>query len=466
MNKKKWIVFAAVGFSIFISVAAIGKKTQADNAESPQYIPPSEQRTGNAQAGYDYLINGDYIRSGLPFGLYKLLVGKDTSNQLGRSGRNAKIEYDFTMVKAPDGVDIVVPNCLQCHAQVFDGKLIIGLGNSMADFSMSMQTNSGYLKAVTGVMKLFSPMQYLAAEPAIRSLKTVGPYLQTEVRGVNPADRLAAVLAAHRNPESLEWSDSATLNIPSEVIPTDVPAWWMLKKKNAMFYNGFGRGDFATFLMLSNLLTVKDTTEAKEVSSHFGDVFAYIKSIKPPKYPYPVNSQLAATGKEIFIVTCARCHGDYGSESSYPNLLIPESIVQTDSMLYKSNYQNPQFVNWFNKSWYAKGKHAARLESYDGYIAPPLDGIWVTAPYLHNGSVPTLEALLNSKLRPVYWQRDFKHPEYDYDNIGWKYEEKQSAGNKKVYNTTLPGYGNYGHTFGDALSDDARKALIEYLKTL
>ena len=450
---------------MFISVAAI-KKTSYNNPESAVYIPASTQRSGEAQKGYDYLINGDYIKSGLPFSFYKLLIGKDTSNQLGRSGKNALIEYDFTMVKAPNGVDIVVPNCLQCHAQVFDGKLYVGLGNSTIDFSASAQADRMYIKAATGVMKIFSPAQYEASAASIRALKTVYPYLQTEVQGVNAADRLAAVLAAHRNPETLEWSDSTMLDVPNETIPTDVPAWWILKKKNAMFYNGFGRGDFGTFLMLSNLLTVKDTTEAKEVSTHFGDVLAFIKSIQPPKYPYTINTQLAATGKEVFIATCSRCHGDYGGEDKYPNLLIPESIIQTDSMLFKSNYQNPQFVNWFNKSWYAKGEHAARLESYNGYVAPPLDGIWITAPYLHNGSVPTLQALLNSKLRPAYWQRDFKHPQYDYDNIGWKYESKASADNKKTYNTTLPGYGNYGHTFGDALSDENRKALIEYLKTL
>ena len=43
------------------------------------------------------------------------------------------------------------------------------------------------------------------------------------------------------------------------------------------------------------------------------------------------------------------------------------------------------------------GDHPERFEPFDGYIAPPLDGIWITAPYLHNGSVPDLETLLNSK---------------------------------------------------------------------
>ena len=60
-----------------------------------------------------------------------------------------------------------------------------------------------------------------------------------------------------------------------------------------MFYNGFGRGDFGRFLMASNLLTVNDTSESAEVDTHFNDVLAYLNSIQPPKYPYPINKQLA-----------------------------------------------------------------------------------------------------------------------------------------------------------------------------
>ena len=87
---------------------------------------------------------------------------------------------------------------------------------------------------------------------------------------------------------------------------------------------------------------------------------------------------------------------------------------------------------------------------------------------MHNASVPTLEALLNSKLRPRYWERDFKNPEYDYEQVGWKYKvkDKLENNNKRVYNTDKPGYGNYGHYFGDDLTDAERKAVIEYLKTL
>jgi len=74
--------------------------------------------------------------------------------------------------------------------------------------------------------------------------------------------------------------------------------------------------------------------------------------------------------------------------------------------------------------------------------------------------------VLNSKKRPTYWQRSFTKQDYNYDNPGWNYEVKDSTGSNEVYNTTLKGYGNYGHYFGDKLSDKEKRAVIEYLKTL
>ena len=80
--------------------------------------------------------------------------------------------------------------------------------------------------------------------------------------------------------------------------------------------------------------------------------------------------------------------------------------------------------------------------------------------------MPTLEAVLNSAARPGYWSRSFTTPEYNYENPGWKYSVHEKADNRAIYNTTLPGYGNYGHYFGDKLTYQERRAVIEYLKTL
>jgi hypothetical protein len=434
-------------------------------ADEPTPVPKSKQRMGGDPArGYNYLVNGDYVRSGIPLKYFQLGMAKDRDNLLQRTGINETIPYPYTAIKV-SGETLVAPNCLQCHAQVFDDQLIIGLGNSEADFTKSQKLNPQAIKFLDALIQKTSPKLHELALPFLTTARTIAPWLYADVRGVNTADRLAALLVAHRNPKDFTWSDEALMSVSEQVIPSDTPPWWLLKKKNAMFYNGFGRGDFGRFLMASNLLTVNDTSESRQVDEHMPDLLAYIYSLQPPKYPKAIDADLAARGRKIFEQNCSSCHGTYGSHSTYPNLLIPESLVQTDSLLYSANYSNPQFVNWFNRSWFTEGDHPARLVPYSGYIAPPLDGIWITAPYLHNGSVPTLEALLNSKLRPEYWSRDFDHREYDYATMGWTYATKEKPGTG-IYNTHLPGYGNQGHTFGDDLTEGERKAVIEYLKTL
>jgi len=461
---KKLMVLAFLG----MMGLAFTKVLKTAPKEEPVPIPASPQRTGDAEQGYRYLTTGDYLKSGIPYSYFLAGFGKRPENLLHRDSLNAVISYEYTAVKAPNGEIVVAPNCLQCHAQVFDGKLYVGLGNSMIDFTDRKKLNPRGAAMAEKILRHGNQQTYMAAEAFLRAMRTIGGQLYTETRGVNSADRLADLLVAHRDPRTLRWSDEPVIDVSGKVVPTDTPPWWLLRKKHAMFYNGFGRGDFGRFLMASNLLTVSDSSEAREVDSHFNDVLAYIYSLRPPKYPYPINTTLAKKGGILFVEHCAKCHGHYGAsdaDDDYPNLLIPESLVGTDSLLFKSNYQSPQFIEWFNSSWFAQGDHPARLEPFDGYIAPPLDGIWITAPYLHNGSVPTLEAVLDSRKRPVYWSRDFEKPQYDHVAVGWKYIVANDSV-QAVYNTTLPGYGNYGHTFGDRLTEPERKAVIEYLKTL
>jgi hypothetical protein len=457
-------------YFFFLIVLTVGCYTSSTvisefKEEKPVYIPAEKQRTGDAKAGYNYLTTGAYLKSGIPYDFFVMGMGKVKKPFLEREGLNANISHEFNVVQSK-GENLVAPNCMQCHAQVFEDKLYIGLGNTFIDFTNSQRLNPQAITMIENMLKQSAPRKYEAAKSFLVATKTIGPQLATQVRGVNPAGKLTALLVSHRDPQTLRWNDSASMKFADEVIPSDVPAWWLLKKKHAMFYNGFGRGDFGRFLMASNLLTVSDTAESREVDSHFHDVLAYINSIEPPAYPKPIDQPLAQQGKALYITNCSKCHGKYGDKEEYPNLLIPQSVIQTDSLLNVSNYQHPEFVKWFNSSWFAQGDHPARLQPYNGYIAPPLDGVWITAPYFHNASVPNLEGVLNSKARPKYWSRDFENPVYDYDKLGWKYEEKSKPGGTTVYNTDLRGYGNYGHYFGDKLTDQERQAVIEYLKTL
>ena len=105
------------------------------------------------------------------------------------------------------------------------------------------------------------------------------------------------------------------------------------------------------------------------------------------------------------------------------------------------------------------------------YRARPLNGIWSTPPFLHNGSVPNLYELLspvNERTKQFY----VGTKEFDPVNVGYQLIEFEGA---FLMDTTLQGNGNSGHEFNDGkgkgiigpkLSNEEKMALIEYLKTL
>ena len=218
--------------------------------------------------------------------------------------------------------------------------------------------------------------------------------------------------------------------------------------------------------MASSLVSLQDSTQARSIDKQFPDVLAYIKSLPSPIYKGTIDQQKASEGKAIYEVNCSRCYGSSNDKNDYPNLLVSLESIGTDPALVSTNYAYSQLLDWYNNSWFSKAPFAAKLIAKKGYIAPPLDGIWATAPYLHNGSVPTLEDLLNSSQRPKIWKRSFNSTDYDTKKVGWNYSTPLTKTDNQTYDTSLKGYGNHGHFYGDKLSVSERTALIEYLKSL
>ena len=102
--------------------------------------------------------------------------------------------------------------------------------------------------------------------------------------------------------------------------------------------------------------------------------------------------------------------------------------------------------------------------SLHAYKARPLDGIWATAPYLHNGSVPTLyDLLLPENERPKKFTTG--QLEYDPVRVGFVHDIKDDRA-PFVFDTTLRGNSNQGHNYGTYLNDEQRWQLVEYLKSL
>lgn len=431
-------------------------------------LPPSTQRQGDAGRGREYLFNGDYLGSGIPLSLYRTVRGGNQRNDLKRSGENATLPPGVTAVTAANGETVVTANCLACHGQMLQGQFVVGLGNSLRDFTEDASATANLIDGMLRFGGEGKAAQREAFAPFRDVIRVVAPHIRTPTAGTNPAIKLAYVLAAHRDPVTLEWSDTPLMPLPPphEVIPSDVPAWWLLKKKNALYHTGMGRGDFARAMMASSLMTLRDAAEAEKIDAHFKDVLAYLMSLKPPPYPGTVDARLSARGARVFARNCSSCHGTYGEKEAYPNLLIHLDEIGTDPALARAAEVFQHQVGAYNESWFGTGEHAARMQPEPGYVAPPLDGVWATAPYLHNASVPDLECLLDSGKRPRFWRRSFESKDYDLEKVGWRYQEESAGGHKHIYDTTLPGHGNGGHTYGDRLSEEERRAVIEYLKTL
>jgi hypothetical protein len=186
----------------------------------------------------------------------------------------------------------------------------------------------------------------------------------------------------------------------------------------------------------------------------------FLAEVPPPKYPYPIDQNLAAKGSQIFTNSCASCHA-FGGERT--GTVIPVEEVGTDR--HRVDMWTQQAADTYNN--YAEGYpfDFDNLRKTNGYVSVPLDGLWLRAPYLHNGSVPSLQDLLEKpENRPQVFYRGYDV--YDPKKVGFisAGAEAERVGFK--YDTSIPANGNQGHLYGTDLSNDDKKLLIEYLKTL
>jgi len=433
-------------------------------------VPAEPQRSGDAQRGRDALLNRAVVTCGLPVSAYRKRVAEVAPELMlpDRTGLNAELPYSLTARETSRGVELVTSNCLSCHAAPLNGELVIGLGNEFLDFTkdplVSVEGAGAYVKGKAAAAEWRKWADRIAI---------IAPYRMTDTVGVNPADNLILALFAHRDPETLAWSDKPILEPPSEEpLPVSVPPLWNVRKKHAFFYNAAGRGDQVRLMMLASATCTDTIEEAEAMDAWLADVRAYLVTLEPPRYPYPIDPELAEEGQKLFGRYCRSCHGSYGKEESFPNKLIALEDIGTDPALARDAYENSdRFVRWYNSSFYGK---TSRIEPVLGYMAPPLDGVWATAPYLHNGSVPTLAVLLESASRPRYWRFAAEEPAYDAQGVGWAFDELPYGKNGAMsweeryrnYDTSLRGYSNQGHDFGADLTQVERLELVEYLKTL
>jgi len=252
----------------------------------------------------------------------------------------------------------------------------------------------------------------------------------------------------------------------------DAPAWWNFHKKPNIYIDGFaekGHRGLMQFMMIPE--NGRDFFIKHE--DDFRDVYAYLSSLRPPAFPGEIDTELAERGRGIFQQNCAECHGTYGHTPTYPNRRIPINDVGTDPV--RLTALGVEGRRKYSRSWFAHGDDSepqTTIIDPDGYVAPPLDGIWASAPYLHNGSVPTLWHLLNPTQRPTVWRPVSQQLDSELIGLTIRIEEKtplmelDAATRRSYFDTRRFGKSNAGHDYPEELTKNQRKAVLEFLKTL
>lgn len=343
-------------------------------------------------------------------------------------------------------------NCFGCHGGKVAGKVIPGLPNSL----YAMQTiveETRAVKLAKGAK--FGRMDIGSAFVPLGSSN-----------GTTNAVMFGVVLMNFRDAD-LNWHDNRS---PPKLDnhDMDAPPWWHFKRKEFIYIDGFASKGHRGLLQFA-MVRQNKAERLKAWEDSFRDVYAYIESVESPKYPFPIDRELAAQGEAIFNESCAECHGTYGKDSHYPALNVAIEKIGTDRVRFDA--LTPERRKAYGDSWYNDYGKKPNIASPEGYVAPPLDGIWASAPYFHNGSVPTLWHVLNSKERPAVWKRT--EDGYDQKHVGLEIESfeklpaKLSFAEQRTYfDSSSLGKSAKGHTFPDKLSVDEKWAVLEYLKSL
>lgn len=197
-----------------------------------------------------------------------------------------------------------------------------------------------------------------------------------------------------------------------------------------------------------------------------------IKNFKNPKFPGTIDHIQSKKGFKIYNAKCASCHGTYTIDGatpelvSFPNALSSQNEMNTDPHRWQT--MSSELVNKVNS---LPSRIFLKAQQHEGYVAPLLTSLWITAPYLHNGSIPTLWHLLHPDERPKLFQVGGHH--LDFERVGISLEgEKYPEGLTplslpEMYDTRQPGRSNSGHEKEfETLTKDEKVSLIEFLKLL
>ena len=289
--------------------------------------------------------------------------------------------------------------------------------------------------------------------------------------------------------------NKALFNFPLDRLPereknaaVDFPSIWLQRARQGMQLHWDGNNVMAEERNKNAAFGTGTTPPTIDLAA-IARLEDWMLTVAPPAYSMPIDAARAKRGAKLYGEYCAGCHGSNGRDfAPSAGNTARECLASgpSDDELYR-----PRVGRITPIAQIGTDRH--RLDSYSyelsvqlgtvyagyphrychyrktyGYANMPLDGIWLRAPYLHNGSVPSLRDLLNpAGARPPQFYRG--NDLYDPVRGGF-FSSVPTAGNRKffLYDTRLPGNSNAGHegaAYGTELAPDDKDALVEHLKT-
>jgi hypothetical protein len=368
-------------------------------------------------------------------------------------------------------------NCMVCHTAEIDGVTYLGAGTKVFDdFALGEA-----LKLLTREAGRTATSNSPDAPHVARALRILTSHHHDKIDSLTRA-RSTAFAASHV--ELYMRPHGGAMPAVDEVGRGDTktpPLWHTAAKRPRGRWYSDGSFHGRIPLMASSMELEKDRSfdslvdvVIPRIKSEFDTV---VQHLRPPPYPYEIDRELAERGRRLFYsksVGCSRCHGVYDGRGNvdWPGV---HKDVGTDPA--RRDIVSEGFRAAFASSPLAAEGALARSE---GYAATPLTGVWANYPYLHNGSVPTLYHLLGpvSERPKIFNVMAARHLDrekvgqllYPSRVYGWLPERdllRRYGDDRDWFNTARPGSSNAGHDVWWRIgTDENRKALIEYLKTL
>ena len=461
------IVSCSSAFSDGPNDAGISQDQRIRDSLQRQYKSLWDGMSADAKAGYRNLVGNVYLPADFDEQVLEQLDGVEHARSFDDTPLTVKSRLNtwtaYGLAPRPDDPSkplqyvvtkekSYVMNCFACHGGNLFGATYPGAPNttyaleSLTEQVRKIKLSMGKPLGHMDIGSLFMPLG-----------KTVGS---------SNAVMFGVALMNFRDKDLNVHVD----RLPAEMVnhDMDAPPWWHFHRKHHIYIDGFAEKGHRG-LMQFMLVKQNGPEQFKSWEKDFSQVYAYISELRPPKYPLEINKAMSMRGEQVFLNTCASCHGTYGDKSTYPEIRVPIEEIGTDRV--RLDALSPQHREHYGSSWFAHHGGQDTIAEVDGYVAPPLDGVWASAPYLHNGSVPTLWHLLHPESRPAVWRRTKLGLATDKmglqaDSMTEVPPRLKAAERRWYFDTTQVGKSAAGHDYPNSLSEEEKTDLLEYLKSL